>query len=183
MLAREKDPVITTHFKQELEKMKKTWKIKPSHHDDTPYIIGPFTNWDPVRMRDAIEYCTINDTEKPNFTQDCVFEGLVRKEVAGRDTSEMTDKEKDSIINKEHKYYQENWHRALLKLIRYKNPSVANSEKYSLLTLKADNTQTVYFHIDFVKPGKVSYVVEHRKFHAKKPRKSFFDYFVDEDEK
>lgn len=68
------------------------------------------------------------------------------------------------MIDKQSQYYRENWHRALLSLLRYKNPSVASMENYSLLTLKEDDKKTpIYFHIDFVKPGKATYVVEHKE--------------------
>jgi len=60
------------------------------------------------------------------------------------------------------KYYQENWHRTLLALTRYKNPSVANAENYSLMTLNLDSQQSIFFHVDFIKPGKATYVVEHK---------------------
>ena len=38
-------------------------------------------------------------------------------------------------------------------------------EKYSLLTLKADNSQQdpIFFHVAFVKPGKATYMVEQKE--------------------
>jgi len=36
-------------------------------------------------------------------------------------------------------------------------------EKYSLLTLSANEQQKIYIHIDFVKPGKSTYFIEHKK--------------------
>jgi len=58
-------------------------------------------------------------------------------------------------------YYKEYWHRVLLSLIRYKSPSVANADLYSLSTFVQDKNQPIFFHVDFMKPGKNVYVVEH----------------------
>lgn len=46
--------------------------------------------------------------------------------------------------------------------MRYKNPAVANSESYALATFKTDQTQPIFFHADFCKPGKSTYLVEHK---------------------
>ena len=120
-------------------------------------------------MQDIVEYCIKNDPVKPEFTDDCIADGSVRKEAIGKYAIDpMTDEEKDAVIVKENKYYHDNWHRALLSLIRYKNPSVANTDNYSLMTLKADPEQPIFFHVDFIKPGKASYVVEH----SSKPKNS-----------
>ena len=88
-------------------------------------------------MHNAIEYTQKNDPVLPDFEADCVMEGTLRATSAGKD-SRKTEEEKDAVLKKMHDYYFENWHRALLKLVHYKNPGVANSDQYSLLTLKAD---------------------------------------------
>ena len=113
-------------------------------------------------MKEAVEHCIKHDPQKPEFVNDCIADGSVRAEAVGKYALEpMTEREKDAIIAKEHDYYQEHWHKALLSLMGYKNPSVANSEHYSLMTLKADKNQPIFFHIDFMKPGKATYAVEH----------------------
>ena len=113
-------------------------------------------------MHDAIEYCIKHDPNKPEFVNDCIADGTVRAEAVGKYALEhMTEAEQDAIIAKENAYYRENWHKALLSLLGYKNPSVANTENYSLMTLKSDTDQPIFFHVDFMKPGKSTYVIEH----------------------
>ena len=102
------------------------------------------------------------------------MDGTLRPNAAGKD-SRKTEEEKDAVLKKTNAYYFENWHRALLKLIHYKNPGVANSDQYSLLTLKADKNQPIFFHVDFLKPGKTNYVVEHKKVENKNANDQFFD--------
>ena len=55
----------------------------------------------------------------------------------------MAKDEQDSLIAKWAKYYQEKWHRTLLALTRYKNPSVANADNYSLMTASLVLVDTV----------------------------------------
>jgi len=79
-------------------------------------------------MQDAVEYCTKHDPVKLHFSKDCVADGTVRPYVMEEDAERMTEEEKDAIQKKKELYYQENWHRALLNLVRYKNPCVASAE-------------------------------------------------------
>ena len=47
-------------------------------------------------------------------------------------------------------------------MIRYKNPSVANAESYDHISLKG-NKDPIFFHVDFCKPGKNTYIIEHKE--------------------
>ena len=110
-------------------------------------------------MYNAVEFAMKNDPVKLDFEADCVADLTVNPLSTGDYRNRQTNEEKDAILRKAEAYYFENWHRALLKLIHYKNPSVANSDQYSLVTLKADKTQPIFFHVDFLKPGKTTYIV------------------------
>ena len=46
--------------------------------------------------------------------------------------------------------------------MHFKNPSVASIDDYSLLALKARKDAKIYFHADFIKPGKSNYIIEHK---------------------
>ena len=46
-----------------------------------------------------------------------------------------------------------------MRLLRYANPLVANAHKLTSITSKIDPGQKVYFHVDWVKPGKHTYLV------------------------
>lgn len=56
-------------------------------------------------------------------------------------------------------YYEENWSKLIMKLLKYKNPLVANAHKLTSITSKIDPGTKVYFHVDWVKPGKHTYLV------------------------
>ena len=87
---------------------------------------------------------------------------MVRPDV--QDTIDtMNDEERDYVRQQEDKYYFEHWHRVLLDLLLYRNPHVASIEDYSVLTLKANKNNPIFFHVDFIRPGKSTYVVEHKQ--------------------
>ena len=116
-------------------------------------------------MRNVVEYATANDPKKPDFGQDCVEEGTVRRSAIGRDAETKTPEEVSALQEREDQYYRENWHRALLGLLKYKNPAVASMDNHTLLARRADDEESqapIYFHVDFVKPGKTTYMVEHK---------------------
>lgn len=55
------------------------------------------------------------------------------------------------------------WNRVIMSLIKYKNPKVINAEHFSSKSLLngVDKNDPVYFHVDWVKPGKSFYAVQH----------------------
>ena len=36
---------------REVDKLRPDWKVQPGHFDGAPYIFGPFSNWQPIRMQ------------------------------------------------------------------------------------------------------------------------------------
>lgn len=87
---------------------------------------------------------------------------MVRPDV--QDTIDtMNDEEHDYVRQQEDNYYFEHWHRVLLDLLLYRNPHVASVEDYSVLTLKACKHNPIFFHVDFIRPGKSTFLVEHKQ--------------------
>ena len=111
-------------------------------------------------MQQVIPYVSKHDPLKPDFVQECVNDMTIRPECGGLNPEKPNDKQNEAIFAKQEKYYIENWHRALLSLIRYKNPAVANADSHSLLSFRDNPKDPLYFHVDFVKPGKCTYFVE-----------------------
>ena len=46
-------------------------------------------------------------------------------------------------------------------IMRYKNPLIANVNQMTSLSEKMHDNQEIYFHIDWVKPGRHIYTIEH----------------------
>lgn len=111
-------------------------------------------------MTEVIDYCIKNDANRPDFEQDCVADGSIRPSATGPEAVPKHPKEVEALEQKMATYYKENWHRALLSLLGYKKPYIASLENYTLISLK---TSPIYFHIDFLKPGKTTYIIEHRE--------------------
>ena len=63
---------MNRHYIQQIREQRQTWVQKPGFHDATPYLIAPFTNWEPVRMYNAVEFAMKNDPVKLDFEADCV---------------------------------------------------------------------------------------------------------------
>ena len=84
------------------------------------------------------------------------------------DNDPLTEKELQAIQNCEDEYYRENWQAALLRMIRYQKPLIANVHKMTKFNLE-DPDQTLYAHIDFQKPGRHIYVVSHHSDEANQP--------------
>ena len=47
-------------------------------------------------------------------------------------------------------------------MLKYKYPHVANEESLSLGTIGLKRTNPLYYHIQFVKPGRATYVIQHK---------------------
>lgn len=86
-------------------------------------------------MKLAVEYCIDNDPRAPDFIEEAIKVGKVRTYCKGPDKEDMNEEESTYVIMNRDKYYEANWHRALQSIVRYKNPAVANSEAYTLLSL------------------------------------------------
>ena len=98
LIAGERDATVRNHYETAIEKERKHWKNQPGHFDGTPYIMGQFTKWQPVRMLQIRPYVTKNDPLKPDFLQECVNDGTVRYTCVGPDAEKLTDEEHDAVI-------------------------------------------------------------------------------------
>jgi len=50
-----------------------------------------------------------------------------------------------------------------MSILQYKNPLVANAHALTTLSAKVDPANPVYFHVDWVRPGRHTFVIEHDK--------------------
>ena len=50
-----------------------------------------------------------------------------------------------------------------MSIMKYRNPLVANAHNLTTLSAKVDPNHKMYFHIDWMRPGKHVFVVEHDK--------------------
>ena len=112
-------------------------------------------------MTEILPFVSKNDPEKPNFIKECGKEGIIR--TMDPNAEDMTSKEHEKVMNMQERYYREHWHRALLSSLRYQNPAVANADGHSILSIKMNPTEPIYFHVDFLKPGKCTYLIEHQE--------------------
>ena len=60
-------------------------------------------------------------------------------------------------------YYEAKWSSVIMSILKYKNPVVANAHALTSLSTTVDPSHQMYFHIDWVRPGKHIFVVEHDK--------------------
>ena len=58
-------------------------------------------------------------------------------------------------------YYEAKWSSVIMSIMRYRNPLVANAHTLTSISATVDPGHQMYFHIEFVKPGKHFFVVEH----------------------
>ena len=59
------------------------------------------------------------------------------------------------------KYYNENWSKVIMKIMRYKNPLIANAHMMTSITNKIDSESKIYFHIDWLRPGRQTFLIQH----------------------
>ena len=45
--------------------------------------------------------------------------------------------------------------------MRYKNPLVANAHMMTSITNKIDTESKIYFHIDWLRPGRQTFLIQH----------------------
>ena len=57
------------------------------------------------------------------------------------------------------KYYKENWSKVIMKIMRYKNPLIANAHMMTSITNKIDSESKIYFHIDWLRPGRQTFLI------------------------
>ena len=66
-----------------------------------------------------------------------------------------------AVEDRKNKYYQDNWSKLIMKMIPFKNPLVANAHLMTNITNQIDPTQKIYFHIDWVRPGRHTFLIQH----------------------
>ena len=73
----------------------------------------------------------------------------------------MDEKAQKIVAARKQQYYEENWSTLIMRVLRYKNPLVANAHKLTSVTSKIDPGSKVYFHVDWVRPGRHVFLVQH----------------------
>ena len=58
-------------------------------------------------------------------------------------------------------YYETSWSSVIVNIMKFKNPLVANAHALTTISAKVDQSSMNYFHIDWVKPGRHTFVIEH----------------------
>ena len=48
-----------------------------------------------------------------------------------------------------------------MKILRFKNPLVANAHMLTSITNQIDPNTKVYFHLDWLKPGRHTFIINH----------------------
>lgn len=57
--------------------------------DNVPTVMGPFNNWEPVKMRNMVEFLRKNDPCKPDFIKLCVGDGDLKPSCIGQNLSSL----------------------------------------------------------------------------------------------
>jgi len=132
-LASVKDESIKRYYNDALELIHDVDPdFVPMKAGDRPHILGPFNNWKYQPMREMIPFVRKYDKDPPNFLQMAVEQDLIREEcLPGPNHKNLTPEEKKVIEEVTNKYYAENWHRLILKHIRFTNPNIANAQALS----------------------------------------------------
>ena len=101
-----------------------------------PQIASSFTNWKYVEMRPVEAFCRKEDPFKPDFIGRLMDEGVIRRELKGRDKIHtlLNETEKELLDRQEEQYYKENWSSIILEIMRYKNPLIANISNITSIT-------------------------------------------------
>lgn len=58
-------------------------------------------------------------------------------------------------------YYDEHWSSIILAIMQFKNPLVANAHNLTQLSSQVDRVNKIFFLIDWVKPGRHHFTIEH----------------------
>lgn len=113
-------------------------------------------------MRNLLTFLLKHDMHKPSFVEMAFKDGNIRKICTTGDHAEpYNDEELVAIKQKEDEHYAKNWHKIIMPFMRYKYPSVAATDQYSYKNLALDNEDPLYFHVEMVKPGRSTFVVQH----------------------
>lgn len=81
-------------------------------------------------MQNIIEYLSQNDPNRPNFAEMGARQNLVREVCLGDGAEPLNEEESEAVAQIQSKYYNENWHKAIMPVLRYKYPHVANLDEF-----------------------------------------------------
>lgn len=109
-------------------------------------------------MKSLFEFCVENDPAPPSFVRDLIDEGIVRSNMADEPEKKLTEQEKQFLLQRRRSYYGQEWIKTILKIVPFKKPQFALLEQLTSLTLlqemRTDETNKMYVHFAFVKPGR-----------------------------
>lgn len=72
-LSQVKNPEVVQYYKSAVEKLsEKNPEFDRIQTSDVPHIIGPFTNWKYVQMREIVPFCQAQDKNPPNFLKQAI---------------------------------------------------------------------------------------------------------------
>ena len=71
--------------------------------------------------------------------------------------------EQDKVDVRMDDYYEAKWSSVIMSIMQYRSPLVANAHALTSISASVDPSHKMYFHIDWVRPGKHIFVVEHDK--------------------
>ena len=74
---------------------------------------------------------------------------------------EIDDKKQKIIDARTDQYYKDHWSTVIMDILRFKNPLVANAHMLTSYTNKLDPKTKVYFHIDWLRPGRHTFLIQH----------------------
>ena len=132
----------------------------------TPQIAGQFTDWKYKHMRPVIKFVKDNDEDPPDFLQELIDEGLIRRECSPDSSykENLNENEEKHMRKRLDRYYEDNWPSLILLQMKYKEPCIANLEyltEYLNHPDSIDPNKVMYFHVAYVPPGRNYYIVKH----------------------
>ena len=157
-LTAEKDQNIVKHYRDQIEALSAGDDFIPTFYD-TPRIAGAFSGWHYKDMREIAPFCQDNDPEPPDFIEMCCKENIIKSSYTA--DLEIDEKKQALIDARKELYYRENWKTVIMVILRFKNPLVANAHQMTQITNQLDPKTKVYFHIDWLRPGKHTFVIQH----------------------
>lgn len=112
-------------------------------------------------MREVLTFVKDNDPDPPDVLSPLILDGLVRSVCGPPGNVPLKEHEQRLVDAKLAVHYEENWSSSILACTGYKNPLVANAHSVTSLSTQVDLTNPVYFHVDWLRPGRHHFVVEH----------------------
>ena len=112
-------------------------------------------------MREVIPYVRKHDPYPPDVRPGLIADGLIRNEVGEPYNKPPNKGEQLYIEQKLTSYYNKNWPTIIMRILKFRAPLVANGQSLTSESIKVDPSNPIYFHVDWLRPGKHVYLVEH----------------------